>query len=490
MFAETKKPDVKTSQAMLNVLTTDDGKSVFSENGGVQGLETVLAAVLGQLVYSSKSAELHSGLLKKFYWDFDNKWYVLEIQDNLKFHNGRTVTSEDLEFSLVRGLLSKKGSWFKSFFSNVEGIEAAEGKTTFKSGMILGIQKLNSHSIRVKLSSPNPSFLHSLARSYFSIVPREELKDDYLTWKKFPVGAGPYKIVSSEQDGSTIKLVKVSSDNKGPATICISSSLKLSPIDISFVNSKETEILQHTVSENPTSVTGIYFNFENELGRNPDFRKAIAYAVARSKIVGSVTSYFPANELLSSQFWGRTEEKEIYNPEKAKQLVEKIKPLLSAQTIHVPVFRSEFGNDAFGAYIFELQNQLKDVGIDVVFEKSEKKFFDESDRKTALRILSLGSDLADPTVLFGLFRKGSPMQPHFPENDLEYEKLFVSATKASSLDTKSTAVKALSKYFSEQVYAVPLFERRSTLRVNNKRVKSLGAQDGGLALYLDRVIVN
>jgi ABC-type transport system substrate-binding protein len=127
----------------LRVLLGGEGKAVYSDECGVQSLETVLGAVLGQLVYSSESFELKPGLLSRFHWDFDKKWYVLELRDGLKFHNGRTVTAEDLEFSLLRGLLSKKGSWFKSFFANVQGISAIEGKSKFEHGMVSGIRVLD-----------------------------------------------------------------------------------------------------------------------------------------------------------------------------------------------------------------------------------------------------------------------------------------------------------------------------------------------------------
>jgi ABC-type transport system substrate-binding protein len=449
----------------LKVLLCGDGKVVFSEECGVQSLETVLAAVLGQLVYSSGSFDLRPGLLSKFNWDFDKKWYVLELRDGLKFHNGRVATSEDLEFSLLRGLLSKKGSWFKSFFANIQGIAAAEGKTSFHSGMV------------------------SLARSYFSLVPKEALKEDLTTWKTYPVGAGSFKIVSWSSNGSTVELERVESAGAGPRHVTISSKSGMTDADITVgMPLKESALTDESTSV-ANSVTGIYFNFENELGTDIGFRKAISFAIARKPLTAEVTAYTPNVELLASQFWGRSNVDERQNVKRAKDELSKIKSKLQKGRLRIPVFNSEFGNGKFGRYLAVLRSQLNAVGLKVEFYKSEKKFFDESDRATPFRIISLGADVADPVVLFGLFRSGIPMTPHYPHNDVRYEELYSRAAHAESLDTKVIAVTQLSNYFLERVYAVPLFERRGTVGVNKSRIKSLGLQEGSLALYLDRVVL-
>jgi ABC-type oligopeptide transport system substrate-binding subunit len=473
----------------LKVLLGGDGKAVYSEECGVQSLETVLAAVLGQLVYSSESFDLKPGLLSHFHWDFDKKWYVLELREGLKFHNGRVVTSEDLEFSLLRGLLSKRGSWFKSFFANVQGIAALEGKTHFQSGMVPGIQILDQRSLAIKLNAPNPSFLHSLARSYFSLVPKEALQEDLLTWKTIPIGTGPYKITFASKDGSTLDLEKVNVEIAGPKKINVTSKGAAKEFDIVIGVPTGGSPLSDEVSSVANSVTGIYFNFENDLGRDLSFRRAIALGVSRKPLTTNVASYAPNSEFLASQFWGRAKLEERQDIQKARQALQKFVGKLPKEAIRIPVFNSEFGNGALGRYVEVLEGQLKEVGLNIIFYKSDKKFFDQSDREIPFRIISLGADVADPLVLFGLFKRGSPMIPHYPQNDTRYEELYNHAAHAESLDTKVLAVADLSRYFMEQVYAVPLFERHEIVGVNKTRIKSLGSQAGSLAVQLDRVVL-
>lgn len=488
----TSKADmnIETSSGKpLRVLINGNGLPVFSDDSGVQGLETVLEAVLGQLVYSTGSFDLKPGLLSAFHWEFDKSRYVLELRDGLRFQNGRKATAEDLEFSIVRGLLSKKASWFRPFFANVAGIKAADGKHEFKSGMIPGIQVLDQHRVAIKLDAPNPSFLHSLARSYFSLVPREELESDFLTWKRYPVGAGNFKIMSISPDRSRIEMENVAPAAGGPSRVSLSSIGSPDQFDLAISAPVEGSSLVTKATGTATSVTGIYFNFDNEFGKQIHFRRAVAAVLDRAVLVAGVPAYTENSELLASQFWGRSGEKPLRDLTLARAEVKKMKPKVSAKVFRIPVFNSDFGNGVFGRYIEVLSKQLAEAGIQVEFYKSEKKFFDASDRATPFRIISLGADVVDPLVLFGLFRNGSPMAPHFPKDDHKFEGLYLKAAAAPSLDSKALAVKELSKYFVAEEYAVPLFERHGIVAINPRKIRDLGQQGNTLAVHLNEVVL-
>lgn len=482
------KTETNTNKA-LRVLINGNGLPVFSDDSGVQGLETILDAVLGQLVYATGSFDLKPGLLSAFRWEYDKNRYVLELRDGLRFHNGRKVTAEDLEFSLERGLLSKKASWFKPFFANVAGVEAVVGKHDFKSGLISGIQVLDERRVAIKLEAPNPSFLHSLSRSYFSLVPKEELESDFLTWKRFPIGAGSFKIIAISPDKSKIEMENLAPISAGPSRVTVTSSGSPEQFDLAISVPVEGSGLVPRTTGTATSVTGIYFNFDNEFGSQKHFRKAIAAALDRAALVSGVPAYAANDELLASQFWGRSGEKSVRDLKLARAELGKMKPKLGKAPFRIPVFNSDFGNGSFGKYVKALSEQLAEIGLKVEFYKSEKKFFDESDRRTPFRVISLGADVVDPLVLFGLFRAGSPLAPHFPKDDHHYEDLYKKAAAAASLDAKALAVRELSKYFVAEEYAVPLFERHGFVAINPQTVRDLGSQGNTLAVHLNGVVL-
>ena len=71
-------------------------------------------------------------------------------------------------------------------------------------GAIRGVKVVAPDTVEVSLSRPNPSFLHSLVNPFFSLVPIEEMNADYVSWKRAPVGAGPYRVVSGFSGGKVV----------------------------------------------------------------------------------------------------------------------------------------------------------------------------------------------------------------------------------------------------------------------------------------------
>jgi peptide/nickel transport system substrate-binding protein len=104
-------------------------------------------------------------------WDFT-------VRDGAKFHNGAPVTAEDVKFSFER----YRGANHTLMHEKVAEIEAPDAK-----------------HVRFKLKEPWADFLtfYSSASGSGWIVPKkyvEEVGDD--GFKKKPIGAGPYKLVS------------------------------------------------------------------------------------------------------------------------------------------------------------------------------------------------------------------------------------------------------------------------------------------------------
>jgi peptide/nickel transport system substrate-binding protein len=104
--------------------------------------------------------------------------YDFVLRDGVKFHNGETVTAEDVKFSFER----YRGASAKVLHERVAAIETPDAR-----------------HIRFKLKQPWPDFLtfYVGATGAGWIVPKkylEQVGDD--GFKRAPVGAGPYKFVS------------------------------------------------------------------------------------------------------------------------------------------------------------------------------------------------------------------------------------------------------------------------------------------------------
>ena len=123
----------------------------------------------------------------------DGKTFDFEIRSDVKFHNGRTLTAEDIKYSIERAVNPKTQSPGAGFFGSIDGFASASaGKTTDISGIVVN----SPTSITFKLSRPDATFLHVLAINFASVVPKEDVAKYGLDFGKNPVGSGAFKFTS------------------------------------------------------------------------------------------------------------------------------------------------------------------------------------------------------------------------------------------------------------------------------------------------------
>ena len=478
-----------------SILTVDlkaNGLRPYSKDAPVHELYSSLNPILGQLLYVDQKYDLKAGLLKSFKWEHKKKAYVLEIPHDLRFHNGRKVTAKDLEFSLLRGFFTSKRSFRRAFFNNIDGIDSIKESKKFKTGSVKGIKVVSEYKVEIRLKKPDPSFLYSLNRPSCSLVPMEELEEaNYEVWKKFPIGAGSYKVIHVKAKDEMI-LEKASTEVKGPDFIKINFSGKDKKSDIKLNEFQKNNLYETAFSEKTKSVTNIFFNFNSPLGSNISFRKALHYAINREELVKNNPVFKETQQFLASHFWGRIETPKDDSPEKAKSLLKDIENLSKSFPLKIPIFGRSSGSGILTDYVKTLKKQLSEVGLQVEFFESKDKYFSKTDKETPFRVISLGADVADPLILFEIMNGGdsSPLWPHFPKNDNKYINLIDIAREAETLKEKTSAVREISKYFYNNKISVPLFERKQFVSFRKDRIKSIGEQNGGLTFYLNRVSIH
>ncbi len=193
----------------LNLMIYDCHCVPYENNSPNNAKETVLTQVLGTLL-DIKDEAIYPKTLKNAFFDYINQEYVLELKENQYFHNNRLVTLDDLEFSLLRHHYSAAGQIRKGFLGTIVGIDKiAELKLKkYERGVVSGIKQEIPNKLRIKLENTDPDFLYKLTSWRFSLVPMEELKDNFLDWKKYPVGVGPYKVLEPGFQNGHMRLQK------------------------------------------------------------------------------------------------------------------------------------------------------------------------------------------------------------------------------------------------------------------------------------------
>ncbi|MBC8049282.1 MAG: ABC transporter substrate-binding protein [Chitinophagales bacterium] len=134
-----------------------------------------------------KYPEVEGDLAKSWTISSDSLTYTFEIFDNVKFHDGSSLTSEDIKASLDRYRKPPEGvaSFRKASFADIDTIETP-----------------SPTQLVIKLKAPNPSMLLNLAGPNGCIYSAKKLAED----PKFPItnvmGSGPFKFVKYEKGAS------------------------------------------------------------------------------------------------------------------------------------------------------------------------------------------------------------------------------------------------------------------------------------------------
>ena len=145
---------------------------------------------ISSLIFSSlfkvnAQGELEKDLVKKYQISEDQKIYIFVLKDDIQWHDGVKLTSDDIDFTL-----------------------AAIQNATFKSPLYRTFQgvvyeKISDESFKLILSEPFSPFLSTLT---FGILPKhlwENINPENATLtelNKKPIGSGPFKYDSFKKD--------------------------------------------------------------------------------------------------------------------------------------------------------------------------------------------------------------------------------------------------------------------------------------------------
>ncbi|WP_010299166.1 methyl-accepting chemotaxis protein [Clostridium senegalense] len=128
--------------------------------------------ICSQLLVQRQHCDITAGIAKTWYLNEDNLTWTFKLRDNVKFHDGNILTSEDVKFSLERLYNSKTNS------SNYWLLSPIEGADDFRNGKaqdISGIKILDKYTIMITLHNPYSGFLKNLTQPSCSIYEKKHI---------------------------------------------------------------------------------------------------------------------------------------------------------------------------------------------------------------------------------------------------------------------------------------------------------------------------
>lgn len=390
------------------------------------GTREVLFNIFEGLVKPNSDGEMIPAVAEKYTLSEDGTTYTFTLREGVKFHNGQTVTAEDVVYSINRCAAVPEGQEkpLVAAFSAVKSVEALDEKT-----------------VAVTIAQRDLEFISYMTAA---IIPA-----DYENQDTAPVGTGPFKFVSRtpQQDfvmerfedywGAPAWLDKVTYKicenadalvmnlNGGSIDLCAHlTSAQASQLNQNF------QVLEGTMN----LVQAIYLNNQAKPFDNQLVRQALCYAIDRQGIMDMVadghgtavgSSIYPA---FTKYFVPELVDKYPHDVAKAKELLAQAGyPDGFDMTISVP---NNYQPHMDTAEV--VAEQLREAGINVTIQPVEwSTWLDTIYNGRQFQATVVGVDAANMTARAMLERFTSDYGKNFINyNNPAYDALFQKAINA------------------------------------------------------------
>lgn len=403
------------------------------------GTREVLFNIFEGLVKPNSDGEMIPAVAEKYELSEDGTTYTFTLREGVKFHNGQTVTAEDVVYSINRCAAVPEGQEkpLVAAFSAVKSVEALDEKT-----------------VAVTIAQRDLEFISYMTAA---IIPA-----DYENQDTAPVGTGPFKFVSRtpQQDfvmerfedywGAPAWLDKVTYKicenadalvmnlNGGSIDLCAHlTSAQASQLNQNF------QVLEGTMN----LVQAIYLNNQAKPFDNQLVRQALCYAIDRQGIMDMVadghgtavgSSIYPA---FTKYFLPELVDKYPHDVAKAKELLAQAGyPDGFDMTISVP---NNYQPHMDTAEV--VAEQLREAGIRVTIQPVEwSTWLDTIYNGRQFQATVVGVDAANMTARAMLERFTSDYAKNFINySNPAYDALFQQAINATDEATQTDLYKQM-----------------------------------------------
>ena len=148
--------------------------------------------VFGGLVTIGTDLKIKPDLAESWELSADRLTYTFHLRPGIRFHSGKTVTAEDVKFSLERALDPQTFS--PTVDTYLDDVVGAEEKLEGRAQEVSGVRVVDADTIEITIDAPKAYFLAKLTYPTAFVVDRENIEEEGRDWVRKPNGTGPFKL--------------------------------------------------------------------------------------------------------------------------------------------------------------------------------------------------------------------------------------------------------------------------------------------------------
>jgi len=435
---------------------------------------TVIANVCESLLRLGSDFSVQPGLAEKVDHPDPTTW-VYTIRQGVKFHDGTTMTPEDVAYSLGRHLDPKLGSYWSTSYRNVSSIEVT-----------------GADQVTVKLTKPDALF-NQLMATPPGVVASKAFVEKQGTAFGTPDGGldctGPYRL-DTWSKGQSIKIARFDGYWDAPNTA------KTKALEFVFLADPSTELnalvagdIDGTYNVGATSRPKLLTSHKGTLYYGPTtstlslvvgdlkgplsdlkIRRALSMAIDRTAFVktGLGGNGEPSKAIAAKFTWGQGPVKSVYqaaydalppvdqNVEEAKKLLQEAgtpsRPLVIATNSADPI------NSLIGT---EVQAAGKRIGLDIqikaVAPDGYGALFGDPEARAGIDLFTTSwyADVADPLEVY-LNWQSESFSNYAGYSNAAYDKLIDQALAEDDPAKRAAITVQAQKIVSEELLWIPL----------------------------------
>lgn len=453
--------------------------------------ERIRNLMFNSLVKKNEKFEYVGELAKDLTVSEDGTTLTLTLNEGVKFHNGKELTSADVKYTFDE-LFKSNGFKSGAFFDTVEGKRVEH---------ITALETPAANIVIFKVARPaliNQLFSNLVAIPIIAEGTVEQQKSS-------PVGTGPFKFIVFDQSQNTVELEAFAEYWEGAPKVAklrvktvadasaLQAELQTGGVDIAPLPTNlppdTLKALKDSGALNVEQFEGsniqyVGVNTASDSVKDIKIRQALIYGIDREKLIRELLlgQAKIAHSILPESSWAYSEgTKYSYDPEKAKALLEE------AGYKNEPIkFKFSAGNAAANQYAQAIQSSLNSLGFNIQIETLDPGTLREQLRQGQFQLNTgvwVGGN-QDPIFLKDLFTTGQIPSATVSccnrsrYSNSEVDKLVEDAIneldreKAKELYIKAWGI------ISNEVPLIPLWYPANMV-VSNKRISNLKINASG-----------